>query len=251
MRREARSCAVAMHMSRSELVLESQARLHDGAAWPGRLCVIAIVWMMLASTGTAFAEEISLNGWTHQKFSLFGGNVWHQSTGRISVESDDSVSLLWRAVPDELRKASSASWSWSVEEGVHPTDLSQKGGDDRNQSLYFIFAPKEVAAKIEDIGIKGLLEHPDIRVLMYVWGGRHDRGDIVPSPYLGSRGMTIVLRGAGDGQYTEDVEIRSDLERIYGREDLSLIGLALSADSDDTNSRIRASIGSLRISGPP
>lgn len=206
---------------------------------------------MLASTGTAFAEEISLNGWTHQKFSLFGGNVWHQSTGRISVESDESVSLVWRALPDDLRKASSASWRWSVQEGVPPTDLSQKGGEDRNLSLYFIFAPSEVAAELGNLGIKGLLEHPDIRVLMYVWGGMHSRGEIVSSPYLGARGVTVSLRNAGNGQFDEVADFRSDLERVYGQRDLSLIGLAISSDSDDTKSRIRANIEDLRIFGTP
>lgn len=142
-------------------------------------------------------------------------------------------------------------WTWSVEEGVPPTDLSQKGGDDRNLSLYFIFAPEEVAARLGDLGIKGLPERPDIRVLMYVWGGKHGEVDIVPSPYLGVRGATIALRKAGEGQNAERVNLRADLERAYGRSDLSLIGLALSADSDDTKSRIRAGIADLVVSSDP
>jgi hypothetical protein len=217
----------------------------------GQVSVAAVLWIAVATAGTAWAEAIPLQGWTHQKFRLFGGNNWQQSPARISVTSDDSVSLLWRAVPESLRSASSATWTWRVEDGVPPTDLSQKGGDDRNQSLYFIFAPQEVAANLDDLGIRGLLKQPDIRVLMYVWGGLHARGDRVPSPYLGARGMSIVLRPAGGGEYAETVDLRSDLERIYGQRDLSLIGLALSADSDDTQSRIRAEISDLRLSGAP
>lgn len=238
-------------MTRSGRVPQARARRRGRAKRAGRLGVIATVAMMPASVGAACAEPISLDGWTHQKFGLFGDNVWHQSAGRISVESDDSVSLLWRAVPDGLRTASSASWTWSVQEGVPPTNLSQKGGDDRNLSLYFIFAPAEVAARLGDLGIRGLLEQPDIRVLMYVWGGLHRPGSLVPSPYLGARGVTIVLRREESGQYAERVNLRSDLERAFGRSDLSLIGLALSADSDDTNSRIRAGITDLGVSDSP
>lgn len=64
-----------------------------------------------------------------------------------------------------------AYWMWSVEVGVPPTELSRKGGDDRNPSLYFIFAPQDVAVAVEGMGIRKLMENPDIRVLMYVWGG--------------------------------------------------------------------------------
>jgi hypothetical protein len=86
---------------------------------------------------------------------------------------------------------------------------------------------------------------------MYVWGGSHDRNTVVASPYLGARGKTIVLRPAGTGQRDETIDLRSDLNRVYGNRDLMLIGLALSADSDDTESRIEADISDLRLSGYP
>ena len=76
------------------------------------------------------------------------------------------------AAPARKRMAGQkASWSWNVGTSVPPTDLSQKGGDDRNLSLYFIFAPQDLAAKAQDLGIRKLLGNPEIRVLMYVWGG--------------------------------------------------------------------------------
>lgn len=205
--------------------------------------------LMLADAGSVAARNIAFTGWTHQKFSLFGGNRWDQSDTALSVVSDGSVSLVWRALPESAWQASTASWTWTVDQGVPQTDLAQKGGDDRNLSLYFIFAPQEVAASAKEIGIRGLLQNPDIRVLMYVWGGRNGRGDVLPSPYLGDRGKTIILRPSGTGQHDETVRLRADLNRVYGRGDLSLIGLAVSADSDDTRSRIRASISNLSVFG--
>lgn len=204
--------------------------------------------LVVAFAASAQAEDIAFTGWTHQKFSLFGGNSWHQSATELSVESQDSVSLVWRAVPESAWQTVIASWRWRVDEGVPPTDLSQKGGDDRNLALYFIFAPPEVAAAGESI--RGLLTHPDVRVLMYVWGGQHARGDVVQSPYLEDRGRTIVLRPASVGQQDEKVDVRADLQQIYGRGNLALIGLAVSADSDDTHSAIRASIADLKLFAP-
>jgi hypothetical protein len=86
---------------------------------------------------------------------------------------------------------------------------------------------------------------------MYVWGGSHDRNTVVGSPYLGARGKTIVLRPASTGQHNETIDLRSDLDRVYGNRDLRLIGLAVSADSDDTETRIEAGISNLRLSGYP
>lgn len=214
----------------------------------GTLIATALMVLMTAQTGQVAAEEIAFSGWTHQKFSLLGGNTWRQDGRELSVESNGSVSLLWRAIPKTSWQAASASWNWSVDVGVPPTDLSQKGGDDRNLSFYVIFAPQNVAEVTEGMGIRKLLENPDIRVLMYVWGGTHDRGKVVPSPYLGARGKTIVLRPAGLGQHNEDVDLRADLNRVYGRSDFALIGVAVSADSDDTETRIMARMSSLRFS---
>ena len=209
----------------------------------------ATLLLMTAQSGKLAAQDFAFSGWTHQKFSLLGGNSWRQSGQELAVDSNGSVSLLWRAVPEASWQASNASWTWSVETGVPPTDLSQKGGDDRNLSFYVIFAPQEVAEATEGMGIRRLLENPDIRVLMYVWGGAHDRGEVVPSPYLGARGKSIVLRPAGTGQHGETVDLRADLKRVHGQTDLALIGVAISSDSDDTKTQIRARMSNLRFSG--
>lgn len=139
------------------------------------------------------------------------------------------------------------SWSWAVEQSVPPTDLSRKGGDDRNLSLYAIFMPKGAVAKARGRGISALLKEQDVRVLMYVWGGNHPRGTTLKSPYVGARGRTIALREAGIGLHEERVDLRTDLHQTFGDADLSLVGLAISADSDDTDSQIRASLSNLRL----
>ena len=215
------------------------------------LIVMLALGLMTVQPGRVLAEDIAFQDWNHQKFGIFGGNNWRQSGRTVSVESDGGVSLLWRPLPEKVWPATKASWSWNVGMSVPPTDLSQKGGDDRNLSLYFIFAPQDLATRANDLGIRKLLGNPEIRVLMYVWGGSHDRNTILASPYLGVRGKTIVLRPASTGQHEEIIDFRSDLDRAYGRRDLMLIGLAVSADSDDTETRIDARISDLRLSGYP
>ena len=215
------------------------------------IIVVLALGLMSAQPSCVLAEDIAFQGWTHQKFGVFGGNNWRQSGWKLSVVSDRGVSLLWRPLPETSWQATKASWSWNVGTSVPPTDLSQKGGDDRNLAVYFIFAPQDLATKAQDLGIRKLLGNPEIRVLMYVWGGSHDRNTVVGSPYLGARGKTIVLRPASTGQHNETIDLRSDLDRVYGNRDLMLIGLAVSADSDDTDTRIEAGIGNLHLSGYP
>ena len=57
--------------------------------------------------------------------------------------------------------------------------------------------------------------------------------------------MAVMLRPAGAGDHSEQVDFGADVKRAFAAEGLALVGLAISADSDDTDSRIRATISDL------
>lgn len=78
------------------------------------IIVMLALGLMTAQPSRVFAEDIVFQGWTHQKFGVFGGNNWHQSGRKLSVESDGGVSLLWRPLPENVWQATKASWSWNV-----------------------------------------------------------------------------------------------------------------------------------------
>lgn len=200
------------------------------------------------SAWPALAAPVSFDGsWKTQKFSLFSSNTYGFNGSSVSVASDGAVSLAYRPLPESYWSASTATWSWSVQEGVPATDLRQKGGDDRNLALYFVFLPQAEAQALKGASVRQLLTNDAARVLVYVWGGAHDRGAVLGSPYLGKRGKTIVLRGSGTGSANESVNLARDYANAFGGGDTALVGLALSGDSDDTDSRIRASISGLNV----
>jgi hypothetical protein len=87
--------------------------------------VMLALGLMTAQPSRVLAEDIVFQGWNHQKFGVFGSNSWSQSGRDLSVESDRSVSLLWRPLPENVWQATNASWSWNVGTSVPPTDLSQ------------------------------------------------------------------------------------------------------------------------------
>ena len=84
------------------------------------------------------------NGWKEQRLSLFSSNDYRFGPN-LSMVSDGAVSIAWTRIGEGEWDAKGASWSWKVDQSVPPTNLGQKGGDDRNISLYFVFVPEMVA----------------------------------------------------------------------------------------------------------
>ncbi len=208
-----------------------------------RLTVAALLTIFAT---TAAANQVSFaNGWQEQRLSLFSSNDY--SFGQnLGLVSEGAVSIAWTRVPRELSGTAGASWTWTVDQSVPPTDLSLKGGDDRNISLYFVFVPEAMAPALEGANIRALLGNEDVRIVQYAFGGNHARGQVIRSPYgPPGQGVTIALRQAGTGSFHETVDLAADDARAFGGEKGALVGLAVSGDSDDTDSVIRAALGDL------
>jgi hypothetical protein len=211
-----------------------------------RLLLSAVLALSTAVSATAGPVNFS-DGWQEQRLSLFSSNdyAFGQNLGLVS---EGSVSIAWARVGRGDWGTDGASWSWTVDQSVPPTDLSLKGGDDRNISLYFVFVPEALAPGLEGANIRSLLGNDDVRIVQYAWGGNHARGQVIPSPY-GPRGqgVTIALRQASTGSFSENVDLAADYARAFGGAKGALVGLAVSGDSDDTDSVIRAVIGNLAL----
>ena len=199
--------------------------------------------LALFATPLAAGPVSFASGWQEQRLSLFSSNDYSFGS-TLGLVSDGSVSIAWTRLPQSEWGATGASWGWTVEQSVPPTDLSRKGGDDRNISVYFVFVPTEVAPSLAGAGIRSLLGRDDVRVIQYAWGGNHARGTVIKSPY-GKGGVTIPLRQASTGSHSESVDLAADYARAFGGTKGALIGLAVSGDSDDTSSVIRAALGNL------
>ena len=101
--------------------------------------------LVMATTVSVAAGPVNFsNGWKEQRLSLFSSNdyTFGQNLGLVS---NGSVSIAWSRVDRADWDVAGASWGWTVEQSVPATDLSRKGGDDRNISLYFVFVPENLA----------------------------------------------------------------------------------------------------------
>ena len=203
---------------------------------------------LLSMPAAQASSSVSFNNeWRTQGFPFFSRNRYQLQGSQVGIRSDDSVSLLYKVLPETQWDAMSASWSWSVAQSVIGTDLTIKGGDDRNIALYFIFMDREDAEALRGRSIRSALRKDSLTALVYVWGGDHRRGSILNSPYLQGKGKTVVLRSAGTGNASENINLAADHRRAFGREPQVLVGLALSADSDDTDGEVQANVSNLRL----
>ena len=201
----------------------------------------------ICSCSLAEAEQVTFSdNWTEQAVSLFSSNEFGLNADTLDISSEGTVSILWKRLPPLMWEANQANWDWAVEASVPPTDLTLKGGDDRNLSIYFVFLPQEYLPKSKG-KLTDLLKNENVRVLMYVWGGDHDRGEVLPSPYLEEFGKSIILQRAGTGRASEQVNLANDFRRAFGHNPEKLVGIAISADSDDTRSTIISSISNLQV----
>lgn len=190
----------------------------------------------ITAFSTVSAEVVGFGGgWKSLDFRGLNATSYTLSGNSVGIRAEQSSSVIYRPVPVSSRSARAASWNWSVSQSVPATNLAQKGGDDRNIALYFVFTDQKTAERAgNNPNIRRLLTARSSRVLIYVHGGAQARGAFVPSPYFRGRGTTIVKRSAGTGSHSESVDLAADYARAFGGEPGVLIGLAISSDSDDT-----------------
>lgn len=211
-----------------------------------RLLSFALPLVLAASAATAGPISFG-SSWNEQRLQLFNSNDYAFNGGSLGIASDGAVSLAWTRTSRGDWGARAASWSWAVDQSVPATDLRRKGGDDRNISIYFVFLPEADAAQMEGANIRQLNGNPNVRILQYAWGGNHSRGAVLGSPYAPGQGATVALRQAGTGSASENVDLARDFAAAFGGAPGALVGIAVSADSDDTNTNIRASVSNLAV----
>jgi hypothetical protein len=187
-------------------------------------------------------------GWQALTFRRIPATQYTLNGARLGIVAEQSSSMIYRSVSPSAQGATAARWSWSVAESVPPTDLATRGGDDRNISVYFVFMDAASAARLSpDTSLTRLLANRSARILIYVWGGSHAPGSVIPSPYTRGRGFSVIRRAAGTGSHAESVDLQADHARAFGARYEALVGLAISSDSDDTGTVVRAELRDLTL----
>lgn len=194
------------------------------------------------------AETLKFDkSWVEQGFLRLWTNDYGLKGRQLLVSSNGTVSMLYRPVPKAAWGSKMASWGWSVTKSVVATDLTRKGGDDRNLAIYFVFMDAGDADRLSGGSIRKVLKNSSTKALVYVWGGDYPRGKILFSPYGPNKLKTVASRRAGNGVFSENVDLAADYKRAFGAIPGVLVGVGISADSDDTDGVISATIKDLKV----
>ena len=191
---------------------------------------------MAGGVAFKFGPDLAASDWRYISFPRRPGVAFTaHGEDTVIVRTNAGVGVLWHPVPRKVSRASKARWRWQVTEGVGPTDLTKKGGDDRVLAVYFAFADKKDA--VGDVDLMDMLQRGRGDLLMYVWGGAAKPGTVLPLPYFGGRGRTVVKRAANTQSgvwFNESADVRGDFRRAFGRAPGRLVAVAVSSDADDT-----------------
>ncbi len=185
--------------------------------------------------------------WKKQGFFRLWSNKYQLRGTELGIISNGTVSLLYRPVPRSNWDAKTAAWDWSVSQSVVATDLTVKGGDDRNLAIYFVFVDANSAEKLASQPARKLLQNNETKALVYVWGGDYKPETLLTSPYSPESLKMIIRRPVGVGSFMESVDLQADFKRAFKQKAGVLLGIAITADSDDTNGRIDAVIQNITI----
>jgi hypothetical protein len=197
---------------------------------------------------TAATPEVFDARWQHLTFRRIPPTGFRPDGTRLIVRSERGASVFWRVLAEGERGLLRASWRWSVAHSVPATDLARRGGDDRNLALYWVFLDPRAAERVgADADIADLLGRRGARIVIHVWGGDAPRGTVSANPWFRGRGANLALREAGTGDHAETVDLAADHQRAFGEAPGVPVGLAVSADGDDTASDIEAVLEDLRL----
>jgi len=90
--------------------------------------ILTLMLFALMAGTPAYSDGILFDAsWKEQRFSLFSKNKYGFKGNRLDVSSRGSVSMAYTAVSEMDWAAKSASWSWTVGQGVPATDLRNFG----------------------------------------------------------------------------------------------------------------------------
>ncbi len=211
--------------------------------------ILLISLGIIISSQTAFAANTRFtNEWKSLEFFRIPATKYAMKGQRVDITAKSSSSVIYHPLPKANWNNTRASWGWQTTQSVPPTDLSRKGVDDRNISLYFVFLDQKTAERIgQTASIKKLLTSKKARILIYTFGGDKPRNTFLTNPYLGKRGVTIIKRAAKPGSFSENVDLGADYRRAFGASPDALVGVALASDSDNTGKTVIARVENLQL----
>ena len=196
--------------------------------------------------------------WSHRSFpgKLATDFRYARLEGRdvISVDAQESASMVRQVVRVEPQELGAVRFSWKVPQLIAQADMALRDRDDAPVRIVLAFEGDRSRFSAADAALSELVhvvtgEPMPYATLMYVWCNQREPDSVIRSPRTERVRKLVVETGARRlNQWLEyERDIRADYERVFGEPPGALVGIAIMSDSDNTKSHARAWYGPVRI----
>lgn len=177
----------------------------------------------------------------------------------LKVQADDSYGNLVHPVRVALDGAATLAWRWRVERFVEGADLRSRSGDDGAAKLCVFFALPTDRLPLGErtrlaLARSATGEDVPSETLCYVWDEKEAKNTLLPNAFT-RRIRMLVLESGAAGWRSERRSLLADYQRAFGDEARGLqpdiVGVAVSADADNTEGHGLAFFTDLEMQGAP
>jgi hypothetical protein len=229
------------------------------------ICLLLISCAQLPTTHVSNAESAAdLPAWMHNaawQHQTFPGKRRTQYKAQkllgreaLAADANASVSVMRKKRRIAASELGSVQFSWLAKEIIQQADVSLRESDDSALRVVLVFEGDRDRFSLKNQLLSELTqtltgEELPYATLMYVWSNQHAVGKVINNPRTDRIRKIVVESGAMHlGQWRDyERNIRADFLQAFGEEPGALVGVALMTDSDNTQSRIMAWYGPLRL----
>jgi hypothetical protein len=200
----------------------------------------------------AAAAEV-VGGWHLGRYRIMPPARFSALADGLLVEAEAGGGYAWQSLE---APPACLSWRWRVDEGPPPMDITRLRAD-RALTLVVGFSGWPPHAGLGQRLRRSAMQaiegdQPLPRsALIFTWGGTGAEPTWFPSPHLGEIAQVRVLRPAQAprGQWLpERVDLAAAWQAAFGGPAPPVQGIAITADSDNSHSTLRAMVENIRLS---
>lgn len=186
----------------------------------------------------------------HTQFTL----VEDEGRTVLRARADASASGLVRGLRVDTRIHPLLTWRWKVINLPAKGDLATKAGDDFAGRIYLTFdldpATLSVGNRLKLALARTFWgEQLPAAALCYVWDGRAPVDTIVPNAYTDRVRMVVADSGSAElGRWVaRERDVAADFRRAFGHAPPPIIGIIVSADTDNTGESVESYFGDIEF----
>jgi Protein of unknown function (DUF3047) len=215
---------------------------------------------VLSAWGAASGMPAKRASWQHQ--ILPGKSPNHFQYARLNnrdaltVRSHSAVSVLRQVVhvsPDELAHV---RFSWKVPELIAQADMARREADDSPVRIVLAFEGDRSRFSAKNAMLSELSqaltgEPMPYATLMYVWCNTRAPGSVILNPRTDRIRKVVVESGPKNLNQWLDYErdIAADFVKAFGEPPGALVGIGIMTDTDNTQSKVQAWYGPVKLAG--